>query len=68
MNEFATGMELVTEKLYEMSGEDLPAHLKAKKEERKALAAVATALKALEEAEKRYDDERRKENTETPTE
>ena len=56
MNEFATGMELVTEKLYEMSGEDLPAHLKAKKEERKALAAVATALKALEEAEKRAAD------------
>ena len=56
MNEFATGMELVTEKLYEMSGEDLPAHLKAKKEERKALAAVATALKALEEAQKRVTD------------
>ena len=56
MNEFATGMELVTEKLYEMSGEDLPAHLKAKKEERKALAAVATALKALEDAEKRAAD------------
>jgi hypothetical protein len=56
MNEFATGMELVTEKLYEMSGEDLPAHLKAKKEERKALAAVATALKALEEAQKRVAD------------
>jgi hypothetical protein len=51
MNSFATGMELVTEKLYEMSGEDLPAHLKAKKEERKALEAESEARKKLKEAE-----------------
>ena len=51
MNHMATGLELVTEKLYEMNGEDLPAHLKAKKDERNALKAELAARKKLKDAE-----------------
>ena len=53
MNSFATGLELITEKLYEMSGEDLPAHLQAKKEERKALEEEKKARDEVIAAEKR---------------
>lgn len=52
MNIMAEGLETVTEKLYELAKEDLPEHLKAKKEERKAIKEEKEARLALAEAEK----------------
>jgi hypothetical protein len=51
MKHMATGLEVVTEKLYEMAGEDLPAHLAAKKTERQAIEKESEARKKLKDAE-----------------
>ena len=56
MKYMAEGIELVTEKMYEMAGEDLPAHLKARKEERKALESEKQARKELADAERQAAD------------
>lgn len=56
MKYMAEGIESVTEKMYEMSGEDLPAHLKARKEERKALEAEKKAREYLAASEKNVAD------------
>lgn len=45
----ADGIEIATEKMYEMGGKELPAHLKARREERKANEAYTKAVQNAQE-------------------
>lgn len=51
MKHLASGIEDITFKFYKMSGEELPAHLKAREEEKEALKEEQEALQAVKDAE-----------------
>jgi hypothetical protein len=53
MNAMAEGIEKFTEKFYEISGEDIPAHLKASSEARKAIKAEMDTRQKIQQAEKK---------------
>jgi hypothetical protein len=53
MNSMAEGLEKFTEKFYDLVGEDMPAHLKAGSEARKAIKEESDIRSKLEQAEKK---------------